>query len=246
MKTEKLSRYILIILNIISMVLIAQIDLRILPLVPNHINNNRVQRINDLFSNLSQGVIISTFFFWVLVYIPNKRRSRIVRKLIQPRLDTIVTKMQNSIAYFIHKYNIKNLQDHFNGLTIKDFSKIERIGNTKMNFNYRVKYTKNNYWTPFSSGELTEISNFKHERIIVKEKIDEIFSIPIISAEEDLLIETLAKLRDCWFYSGILAYASTGEKAIVYNFNEAVFEYYWYFSILSKYVDLPEFKLNAD
>lgn len=243
---KKIINFTLIGLNLTSVLLIAQIDFSLFPLISSNFDIKKIERINNLTSNLSQGIIVITFFYLLLVYLPEKRRKITVRKLIQPRLDTVVFMMQKSVAYFFYRYNLKTIGDNFSGLLAENFDQINRIDNVKMNFNYKIKFTKNNYWTPFSSGDATETFKLDNERKVIKEKIDEILVLPIISSEDDLLIETLSQLRDSWFYKGVESYSRMGQKTTVRDFNKGLYDYYLYFSILSKFVLLPKIEINRN
>ncbi len=152
--------------------------------------------------------------------------------------------MQKSVAYFVYKYNLKTIGDNFSGLLAENFDQINRIDNVEMNFSYKIKSAKNNCWTPYASGDTTETFTLEHERKVIKEKIDETLTLPIISSEDDLLIETLSKLRDSWFYNGVESYSRMGQKITVNDFNKGVYDYYLYFSTLSKFVVLPKIEIN--
>ncbi len=243
MNKQNFANYSLITLNIISIIFIIQIDFGVLPLINSQIHAEKIQRINNLISNISQGVLVSTFFYLLLVYFPERSRAITTRKLIQPRLDTIVIMMQNSIAYFVYKHNLKSATKDFSDLTFEDFKNIERIEDIPMNFKYKLKFKQNDYWTQFSSGTVTEIDNLEHERKILRNKIDKILSLPIISNEEDLLIETLSKLRDSWFYSGVDSYFKKGKTTTVQNFNKGLYEYYLFFLTLSKFSNKPKIEI---
>ena len=97
---------------------------------------------------------------------------------------------------------------------------------------------------PFSSGNQTELNFFSYQRKLVITKIDEIFSLPTITYVNDELIEILAKLRDCWFYSGIKSYKKFGEKVIVNNLSLGIYDYYLLFIRLKKFAEINEFKVT--
>jgi hypothetical protein len=235
MTTKHLIYWLLLVLNIIGLLFILQIDFGLIPLVESGFSEERIQRINNLLSSTGLGVIISTFFYLLLVYFPEKLRARTVRKLIQPRLNTIANMMLESIAYLTFKYNIETNGNDFTKLKFEDLKTIERLENKPMDFKYRLKAGDN--WSGNSSGTITELHHFVHEREQVIKKIDEILSLPIIQSENDKIIETLAKLRDCWFYSGVDSYSRMGTKVTVMNFNKGVYDYYQAYVTLSKYTD---------
>ena len=227
---------VVIILVLISVVVIMQVDLGVIPLIkaPLFLQAN-VQKINSLASNLAQGFLISTLLYFMVVYIPERSRAFTTRKIIQPRLDTIVQMLGESIAYFVFKYQLKaNGVDDFGGLTLGDFSMITELTNEKMDFRYGITTATTN--SVNSTGDITELYHFVHERRVILEKIDAILSLPIISSESDELLEALAKLRDSWFYIGVNEFDNPRAKMfVVENFSRGVYEYYTYYRIISKY-----------
>ena len=222
-------------LNIISIMIILQIDFGLIPLFESKLSVERIQRVNNLFSNCGQGILISTFFYLLVVYFPERLRAHTVRKLIQPRLDSIVNMMQLSIAYIIFKYKINTSSADFSRLTFDDFKNIQRLDDGLMNFKYRLKAGVN--WSGNSSGQLRELLHFQNERNQVINKIDKILALPIIQSEEDILIESLAKLRDCWFYSGVDSFVTTNLTVTVSDFNKGVYDYYLIYLTLSKFAN---------
>jgi hypothetical protein len=215
---------ILLTLNLISIVCILQIDLGLIPLIKIEFSESRAERINSLISNLSQGVVMSTFFYLILVYLQERTRASTTRKLIQPRIDTIAFMLGQSMAYFVFKYNLKTTGENFRGLTVNDFKVITKLTHEKMNFRYSV--TANNMTSTISTGNVTELNHFIHEKEIVIKKIDEVFTLPTVSSEEDKLIEALSQLRDCSFYTGVESFYKFGNNVQIANFEQRVYEYY--------------------
>ena len=93
------------------------------------------------------------------------------------------------------------------------------------------------------SNNQPDYINYLDTGNITRNKIDEILSLPIISNEEDLLIETLSKLRDSWFYSGVDSYFKKGKTTTVQNFNKGIYEYYLFFLTLSKFSNKPKIEI---
>lgn len=82
--------------------------------------------------DLSLGIITSTFFYYLLVYIGEKKRSKGVRKLIQWRLDAMAANMQVVICYYVYKYNVDSEDYRFltlnqNSLRLADNLTRERL-----------------------------------------------------------------------------------------------------------------------
>lgn len=66
----------LIILNIISLILILQIDLGLIPLIDSNLSLKLANGANNLFLNLSYGLLISSIFFLIVVYYPEKKENQ--------------------------------------------------------------------------------------------------------------------------------------------------------------------------
>ena len=232
--TKHRLHYFLISLIAVSLLFVLQIDLGIIPLLPINLDREKCDRINRLISNLSEGFILSYVFYLMIVYFPEKSKEVTIRKLIEPRLSTIVNMIQESIWYIVTKYEINYSERGFKNLTEADFDRVVKLENKAMNFKYKRRYNKKRNWENYSTGEVLEIDHFLHERKIVVEKIDQIFLLPTIAYENDCLIENLAKLRDSRFYYGPEAFKKDPEATFI-NFNKGVFEYYKHYLALIRY-----------
>lgn len=235
--------FILVVLNLVSFILILQINLRLIPLIPLievNISQEYADSVNTLISNIAQGILISSFFYYLLSYLPETRKSKIIRQLIESRLKVIVDQMAISITYFNYKYEI-NI-DNTNGYTLDDSSKfllITELTKNEMNFQYNVFFI--DHTTCFSTGKTTEIEHFVREKRIVMDKINEILSMQNIIYEDIKLVELLNLIKDSWFYNGVDSFNETypqfpNAKKVVGGFNVGVQKYYEYFIKLSEYV----------
>jgi hypothetical protein len=65
-------------INVLALFFILQINVGITPLfdAPVGMTPERIDKINALASDLSQGVLISSLFFILLVYVPARRKAR--------------------------------------------------------------------------------------------------------------------------------------------------------------------------
>jgi hypothetical protein len=141
--------------------------------------------------------------------------------------------IQESVEYLCYKYDLPSQNIPLKNHEFNDFKKITKLSNQLMEFNYKVKTQET--WVKQGTGNVRELDHFLHEKDVVRSKIDEMLSLPIIQYEEDELIECLANLRDAWFYIGIEAFKDHGET-IVLNFDKGVYDYFKYFKILKKYI----------
>jgi hypothetical protein len=178
----------------------------------------------------------------IVVLIPDYLKEKSTQKIIQPRINTILNELNMAIHYF-HTNKIEESPKLIENLSEEDFESIKQLQKNKMNFKYEIYGTHGN-WTPFSSGELTEIKFFSMQRNLVIKKIDEIFSLPTITSVDDELIELLSKLRNSQFYSVVEVYERFSNKNIsAIDFGREVYDYYLIFKDLKKYGEPTKLKV---
>lgn len=238
---KKTIHYILIGLNLIAILFILQIELNFVPLIPSGLSFNLVKKINSLVSAFSQGLMLSTMFYILVVFIPDRLRRKTAMGLILPRLRGISTSLQQSIGYLCYKHNLPAQKDTFRGLEFKHFEKITKLDNELKNFEFRRMTGKN--WSIDHSGDTRELESFVRERDGVISSIDEILSLPIIQYVDDELIESLATLRNSWFYSVVDQCDKSGLGVNAYKFNEGVYIYYKIYQKLNKYITPYRFEI---
>ena len=89
---------ILTALNIVSIILLFQIIFGLIPSFECDYPVDKIDKINSLIVDLSIGVITSTFFYYILVYIPEKRKEKVIRSIISNDLLYIANNMQMVLA----------------------------------------------------------------------------------------------------------------------------------------------------
>lgn len=240
-KTSNSMKPLFTIFNLISIFFIFQIKLKIIPLFPSCLKSDISTNINDLIYNLSLGIIISSIFYIIVVYIPDYKKRKSTLSIIEPRLNTIIEQMIQSIYYLIDK-RLRLTNPSFENLSEVDFLSITNLDKRKMDFKYEI-FGNNFEWIKFSSGEVLELEHFSNHRDLVIKKIDEILSMPTIIYIDSELIEVLAKLRDCWFFSGIESMNSYNAIS-VQNFNKGVYDYYSLFLRLKKFGNPHKFRVT--
>ena len=204
-------------------------------------NIELTKSLNDLIFELALSIIASTIFYIIVVVIPEQQKEKSTLAVIRPRLKTITNELVQSIHYLQGRLNLN--KKNINKLTKEDFNGLTALYNKSMNFKYLIT-NKENQWIPFSTGDISEIQHFERECILVIRKIDEILALPIIINLNIELIETLAKLRDCWFYAGIKSYAQGIPIITIDNFNNGAYDYYTLYLKLKKFVRVIEFKVT--
>lgn len=247
---------VLIILNIISLFFIVQIKLKIIPLFPSSFSDTLSSDINDIIFRASIGLILSSFFYLIVVYLPKKKQEQSTLKIIQPRLNTIVQDLTPSVYYLTNKRLIlanKSIDKYKDS----DFKSLTSLDKRKMDFKYEY-LNDGSKWTQYSTGDWLELDHFTHHRKLIISKIDEILLLPTIIYVDSELIELLAKLRDCQFYVGIEYFSKAefidSQAYVIMNgtrckfsfgdFNVATHDYCLLFSQLKKFADVHEFKVS--
>jgi len=232
---------VLVIMNLFSIFFILQIDIHLLPLFPTFLSNEVISSINSLVSNLSQGVLVSTFFYYLLSFIPERKKAISIRTLIKPKLQVIIDSMAINIEYFLTSCcHIKNLNEA--DKTIRDrLLSVSTLKETPMNFVFKTEQIHDQkVW--YSTANYSELDYFIQDREKVINCISEILNMQHIINEEVGLIELLHKIKDSKFYYAInyfkenkpmQPYISTPKG----RFNIFVVEYYELFNELKTYVN---------
>ena len=133
--------FLLVVLNAISVFLIMQIVFGLFPVWECDWPSDKIERVNSLVVDLAVGVITSTFFYYLLVYMGEWKRSKGVRRVIQWRLNAMAQNMEIIIGYYVWKHSI-DYNDHI-------FLKIQPEG-----FKVAMSPTKDvvNYWFDWEKG----------------------------------------------------------------------------------------------
>lgn len=190
-----------------------------------------------LVADLSQGVLVSTFFYFLLVKIPEQAKAKKVKALISPKLTTIAHEMEISIQYLIQRY----------GLEAGDITRIQRdqlslitgLDGVPMNFCYQI-IGKDGRVIPFSTGAKTDIQHFEQERVLVEKLIDEILALPHIADEDSGFVDLLPRLRDCNFYSAVRVFSQFGKRVSSPEFSAYLYDYWSLYSQLRKAIGTGE------
>lgn len=235
----KLYLIILCILNILSVIFILQINFGLIPLIISSFNITTITNINGLVINISYGFVVSSIFYLIVVYFPEREKRKSTNKIIQSRLCAIANEINKSIHYLYSK-RLDSKDVRIDKLEFSHFEPIICLDKRVMKFNYKIKGSHGG-WIPFGTGEQLEINSYVHEREIVLSKIDELLALPTIIYIDFELIEILVRLRDCWFYSGVAIFLKSNPQAKVHNFNKGIYDYYLLFLRLKRYALINEF-----
>lgn len=207
-------KIILIILTLISIFIVLQIGLEIIPLFDSKMEQNRIEKINNVLLSLSLSYIAGIILYLLINFFPERRKRISNLSMIQKRLDNLLNESFIFIAYLSKK---NYASDDILSLKLENFSNIHFLTNNKMNFRYFIEKDSN------FTGEFTEITYFK----MIKDKsiktIDDFYRIPSSIYMNNELIELLSELRDCDIFQNIDV---SGLLIPIQNFDLQIFNYY--------------------
>lgn len=223
---------ILIILNIIAILIIIYIVSEILPFIPCDYSIEKISKINNLTLSVSIGIVLSSFFYLLLVFLPELNRRRTVRATISAKLDTIINNIQTHIAYFNKKYSMNgNMIDNFINIPQTNFQDIKTIEDCPTNF----------YAETESDGIdiniYTELDYFYANSLFIKRVIESILSTPSIVYEDVDLIKTLSEIKENSFYNTVeILHKNKGKGMTVGGVNSSIYRYYTLYGNLLKHI----------
>ena len=195
---------ILAILNIVSIILLIQIVFGWIPSFECDYPVDKIDKINSLIIDFSIGVITSTFFYYILVYKPEKRKEKVIRSIISSDLLYIANNMQMVLAYVTKTYSLEVKDKYYKKIPQKELLKIKNENHTEFEqicfFNIEIY--------PDVLGEnthslSTDAKSLNYTAESIFEKINKINNIPNIIFEDEVLISTLDSISRCVFYNNI-------------------------------------------
>lgn len=127
----------LMLINAASLFFILQIVFEVIPLWDSCFTEEKAEKINSFVVDLSLGIITSTFFYYLLVYIGERRRSKAVRRLIQWRLNSMAANMQIVVGYYVDKYNIECEDFKFLTANPEAFKQAKNLTRDKLQYWFR-------------------------------------------------------------------------------------------------------------
>lgn len=228
---------ILILLNTISVLFLLQIVFELLPAISCNYSIERIEKINSFIVDLSIGVITSSFFYYLLVYIPEKRRQKVVRAMIQRHLIRISNDMINIVAYLANIYSVNSKSNLYDDIPIKTFDGIFKeidIIEPKAYVHQLLDGAK------FKSVENLSLESIYYGRFdSLKNDINKILAIPSIIYEDTELIKILANIKECGLFHILPADFKLAKEWELQRKTRHLFEadkFYTYYLALLKYI----------
>ena len=224
---------ILAILNIVSIILLIQIVFSWIPSFECDYPVDKIDRINSLSVDLSIGVITSTLFYYLLVVIPEKKKRKATRLINQNLLNFIVNNMQEIIAYFTTSYSINSCEKYYSDINESGFNQITEIRDIQTDFWFRYE-TQTEPIIDFRGYSEMAFINLHTDSI--KSKAEYFLSLPIITFEDEHLIDIIAKIDNCQFIWAInTLYLNRKNEVTIPEIGQYIIPFYRLYLELLKY-----------
>lgn len=193
----------LVILNAISIFLLFWIIGFPERLINTDYTPDKIDRINSFVIDMAIGIITSTLFYILLVYIPQRKKEKIIRRTIQQPLREIANFMQLPIAYTAFSLDISGNDKYYKKLPNNFYSGIPYKIPTYvgMTFFYSIDIITN-----IKEIELfyrVSLVGLIFERKELFKTIEKIMEMPNIINENDELIELLQNIKNSSFMNTI-------------------------------------------
>ncbi|MBD9092131.1 MAG: hypothetical protein EGQ20_06355 [Bacteroides oleiciplenus] len=234
---------ILVVLNTISLILLIQIVLGWIPSFECTYSIDKIDKINSLIVDLSIGVITSTFFYYILVYIPERRKRKVIRSIISNDLLYIANHMQMTLAYVVKTYSLEVKDKYYKEIPLKELLKIKNESHIKFENCFLNTEILPNIVVENAYTINADIKMWYFIAQNILERIKNVNNIPNIIFEDEVLISTLDKISRCTFYSNIHS-ITEAPKHFFQDNNESlplVFSFYSIKELHSLYVTLTKF-----
>lgn len=244
--------FILWFLNIISIFFILQIVFDVFPLFESKYSIMKIDKINSLVVDSSIGIITSTLFYILLVYIPEKRKSKTARKAQKINLQFLAEHMQFFILYLVKEYSlhVKKEDFRYSQIAFNEFAKVDYSIFTTESKHYPL------YLRSKSSNSLILVTNdefgINKMHNMVTTFINKILSSPTIVFEDENLIDLLNEISFCELFD--LLMLNKGKEHIIGEHYGSIFstealknaliQYYKLYVRLLKYTSPNSFCIN--
>lgn len=245
-KLKILFHSILVIVNILSFIIILQVIFEIIPCWECDLSIGKISRINDMAKDFSITVISSTFFYLLLVVIPENIKQHFVRKRTQNTIDHIANIMQEIIAYFAFKYSIpqKTQNPYYLKIAPKHFDTITDLSrDNKTKFYYST--CRNN------KKELTNVSNWDELSFLysrtdaIERAASNYLEIPGIVYEKQQLVFLIRQIGRCSFISNIQMKCKNSLTIFISEMTDSIKIFYSLYQSLYGYTENMQ-KLNVE
>lgn len=184
----------LVVMNAISVFLILQIVFGLFPVWECDWPSDKIERVNSFVVDLAVGVFTSTFFYYLLVYLGEWKRSKGVRRVIQWRLDAMAQNMEIIIGYYVWKHSVECNDHKFLKIHPEPFK--VAISPTKDVINYWFDWEKGGSVNACGSTEKGFICNYVD---LLLHHGNRVMESSVFSLEDTELMELVNSIVRCPF-----------------------------------------------
>jgi hypothetical protein len=165
------------------------------PKVPVSLSEVTINNINSLANDISLGLIVSIFFWFIIQYLPDRKKTKSIHLLIEPKIRGIVLQMEEQIGMIIRENKICKTIDK---IVKNDLSKIQKIENTNTTFEYEIQINTN--WITIKPEKINRIKLLQDQKNNIIKMINEIFQIPSLIYEDSTITNCLSSIKECGFF----------------------------------------------
>lgn len=225
----KIEKYLFWILNGLSILIIFQVGLAVIPKFSCSYSDEFINGLNQGLLNLSYSYVAGVIMYLLISYIPELHKKRQIDSMVKPDLELLINEMNVFLFYINSKYiGVQDLND----LKLSDFENMKKFSSEKMDFRYTYTSQPNN---TISTGDVTELEYFLVRRDAIIDLINDVFLIPSAAYLDKKLIVCLRNLKNCSLFK-FAEYKGTFD---VDNFSGQMFEFYKLHILL---IDLTKIK----
>lgn len=240
---DTMKHVFLIVACFISMAVIFAVVFGWFPLIPINADAERVDKINAFAVDASLGVLTSILFYYLLVYIGERKRAKDMRKLIQGKLNLTAYVMEIIIAYYVDKCNVTLKDKRLKGLSKEDFKHAGGIKDDEIDFYFHCP--------PGSGCSLlsgsTELGFLKEYCEKAEIFCGQILESPGFAIEETKLITLISNIKKNALIREVnLLYANKGVPVGRANVCDKLYAFYQLYLQLLNYATVDEIEVRGE
>ncbi len=239
---RSLLHIVLAVLNVISFLFILQIVFGCFPLISCSLGEERVNLINGFVVDMSVGIITSTFFYYLLVYLPEKRRNKQVRLINQGRINFLCSLMQVVVGYFCDKYQLKYTKGDLLDADFSNIPSVQLIGQEPITF----WYSQSGDSVSDLSGS-TEIGFLAYYLIHVKDWASKLYASNVLALDDLELLSAITQIKDSKLASSVdTLNRNRGIKVHIPALSQEIVEFFELYKSLAEYAEIREIVLKGE
>ncbi len=181
-KNTKWINTVVLSLSLTSVLLVIILVFEPFTMLPNllRFEQDVIHKFNSTILNLSQGVVVSSLFYWLVVMIPEREKAKQVRLLYISRLKYLTQKVFELNLFIEYRFSTGEKFSNLSGPPRFEWKLVYKEGAIKFGTNAKTV-------EGFLKSNVFEIDRL----------VKEIFGIPNVSDEQEDLIFYLVSLLDC-------------------------------------------------